>query len=150
MTPIDRMDDYSFNSAMPTSLCFGWIADAEDFDQERAKELMDRYREVRHLMIGGWYPLFDYSRDLNEWIGSQFHRPELDKGMLLVFRRRESPYPKAELKLHGLSEDAKYKLTSKISGEVYKVSGAELMDNWMIQLPSRKATDLIVYEKVGS
>jgi len=150
MAPVNRLDDYSFNSAMHTSLCLGWIADAENFDTKRAKELLDRYRKVRHLMIGSWYPLFDYSRDLNEWIGSQFHRPELDEGMLLMFRRKQSPYPKAELKLHGLQEDAQYKLTSLLNGKVEQVSGAELMDNWTVTLPSREATDLIVYEKLGS
>jgi len=55
-TPINRLDTYSFHSAMATSLNLGWIADAPDFDTERAAALLKRYREVRHLMVGAAYP----------------------------------------------------------------------------------------------
>src|SRR5574341_44058 len=60
-TPLIRLDDYSFHSTLATSLCIGWIADEPGFDQKRAKRLLDRYREVRHLLVGAWYPLLPYS-----------------------------------------------------------------------------------------
>ena len=68
MVALNRMDDYSFHSSMASSLNLGWIADAPDFDIERARELLHRYRVVRHLLVGAWYPLTPRSLDLDRWL----------------------------------------------------------------------------------
>lgn len=76
--PLARLDAYSFHSAMASSLIPGWIADAPEFDRATAEKLLQRYREVRHLLVGAWYPLLPYSRSPKDWIASQFHRPDLN------------------------------------------------------------------------
>jgi alpha-galactosidase len=148
-TPINRLDDYSFHSAMATTLCLGWIADAPDFDPERGRELLERYREVRHLLIGAWYPLLPYTRDAKQWMACQYHRPELGEGMLLVFRHAESPYSALEVSLHGLEPEATYELTYDITGQKIRLPGAELMKAYTLILPDRPDSELIVYRKVG-
>lgn len=144
---LNRMDDYSFHSTMASSLCLGWIADATDFDYARARKLTDRYMEVRHLLVGAWYPVLDYSRDASDWTGSQFHRPDLDEGMLLIFRHDESPYPQAELRLRGLDAEKTYVFTSDRSGPLGELTGAQLRDEGLLaKLPQRPLSDLIVYK----
>jgi len=147
-TPINRLDTYSFHSAMATSLNLGWIADAPDFDLERAAALLKRYREVRHLMVGGAYPLTPYSRDTKEWLASQYHRPDLDEGMILVFRRSESPYRALDVTLHGLDPQALYEIASDRTGMKQRFTGAELMSCYTITLDERHSSDLIVYRRV--
>ena len=147
MAPINRMDDYTFHSVMATSLCMGWIADAPDFDYERGKKLLDRYRQVRHLLIGAWYPLLPYSREEQAWMGSQYHRPDLNEGMILVFRHEGSPYPTANLKLYGLDADATYEVVSDRTGQSKRASGQELMTRLELKLQPHES-DLIVYRKV--
>ena len=88
---LNQLDDYSFHSTMASSLCLGWIADAPDFDAARGKKLLDRYLEVRHLLVGAWYPLLPYSRDRATWMAVQYHRPDLDEGMVLAFRQAREP-----------------------------------------------------------
>ncbi len=146
-TPINRLDTYSFHSAMATSLNLGWIADAPDFDTERAAVLLKRYREVRHLMVGGAYPLTPYSRDTKEWLASQYHRPDLDEGMILVFRRSDSPYRALDATLHGLVPQAVYEIASDRTGIKQRCTGAELMECYTIMLDERHSSDLIVYRK---
>jgi len=145
MSPINRMDDYSFHSAMATSLCTGWIADAKDFDVARGKRLLDRYREVRHLMIGAWYPLLPYSREKENWIASQYHRSDLDEGMILVFRRKACDASSVQLKLHGLKPNGKYELWSDRTGKRTVHAGAQLMKGLEVTLPERPQSDLITY-----
>ena len=145
MTPINRMDDYSFHSAMATSLCLGWIADAPDFDQKRAQQLVERYRRVRHLLTGAWYPLLPYTRDPRAWMAVQYHRPDLDEGMVLVFRHRDSPYQTADLPLHGLDPKATYELYSYGTSKKVETRGAELMKQWLVTIPQQGASDLITY-----
>jgi alpha-galactosidase len=140
-----RLDDYSFHSTMASSLCLGWIADGPDFDNARARKLTDRYLAVRHLLIGAWYPALPYSRGERDWTGSQYHRADLDEGMVLVFRRAESPYRSADIALRGLKNDTDYELVSDATGPVGVFNGAELAKGVPVTLPEKHRSDLIVY-----
>jgi len=147
-TPLIRLDDYSFHSTMACSLIPGWIADEPGFDTTRAKKLMDRYRELRHLLVGAWYPLLPYSRDPRHWMAYQFHRPDLNEGMMLALRRPESPYPTADLALHGLDPDATYELTSDVTGKKTTARGSELMKLFQPVISEPHRSELIVYREV--
>jgi alpha-galactosidase len=145
---LNRLDDYSFHSTLASSLCLGWIADAPDFDMTRAKVLVERYRAVRHLLVGAWYPLLPYSRDPEEWIGSQYHRSDLDEGLLLVFRHAESPSRTAEVSLHALDPQATYELRSDSTDRTTRLKGTALMSGWPLTIPEPHRSDLITYRKV--
>jgi alpha-galactosidase len=134
---------------MPTSLCLGWIADAPDFDLDRARQLAERYRSVRHLLIGAWYPLLPYSRDPRQWMASQYHRPDLNEGLVLLFRRPESAYRTVELTLHGLDARASYELRYHVADEKLSARGADLMDRWPVTLPQKGTSELITYRRAG-
>jgi alpha-galactosidase len=145
--PLTRLDDYSFHSTLASSLIPAWIADAPDFDLAQARQLLERYRSVRHLLVGAWYPLLPYSRSLRDWIAMQFHRPDLGEGMVLAFRRPESPYPSLELSLHGLDPAAFYELSFHSSGEERRVSGADLMQKLLLTLPGKRQSELMRYRR---
>jgi alpha-galactosidase len=144
-TPIVRLDDYSFHSTLATSLCVGWIADDAAFDAARAKRLLDRYRELRPLLVGAWYPLLPYSRAKDVWMASQYHRPDLGQGMILAFRRGECPYPSVEVSLRGLDPAATYELVRESNGEKTILSGKELSGRFLIALDLRRSSELFVY-----
>ncbi|MBI4604227.1 MAG: alpha-galactosidase, partial [Planctomycetes bacterium] len=146
-TPLIRLDDYSFHSTLATSLCIGWIADAHDFDRERARKLLDRYREVRHLLTGDWYPLLPYSRDPKDWMAWQHHRPDLGEGLVLAFRRAESPYASVRLPLRGLDAAAAYELTRDPSGGRAVAQGKELLAGLEVRLPERRSSQMVVYRR---
>lgn len=171
---LNNLDTYSFHSTMASSLCLGWTADADDFDSKRGKELIDRYKEVRHLLVGAWYPLLacpnDYvdlnTRDLDlglwgggdmskhtrphtEWVATQYHRPDLDEGMILAFRRPDSPYGSAQVSLRGIDPAATYEVSwdSKDKNDKKIVPGEKLIHGFEIVLPEKRSSDLIVYRK---
>jgi alpha-galactosidase len=148
-TPLTRLDDYSFHSTLPTSLCLGWIADAPDFDLPRAKKLAERYRALRPLFLGAWYPLLPYSRSTKDWMASQYHRPDLHAGALMLYRRAESPYREIEVVLHGLEPDATYELTFDSTKEKRKMSGTLLMKQLLLSIPEKHRSELITYRRVG-
>lgn len=146
------MDDYSFHSTLASSLCMGWIADAPDFDFKRGKALLDQYLAVRHLLVGAWYPLLPYTRDALQWTGSQYHRADLQEGLLLVFRRANSPYRTVDAALRGLEPAATYQYEAfNPAGErvTAKRTGAELMRGLTVTLPNKHQSDLIVYRRVN-
>lgn len=148
MAPIDRMDEYTFHSTMATSLCIGWIADDPNFDFGLAKKYTDRYREIRHLLVGSWYPLLPYSREPRDWIASQYHRPDLDAGVILAFHRPGNPYVAVELTLHSLDPDATYELSYDGADEKTCIKGSVLMEKFLITLPEMGQSALITYQKL--
>ncbi|MGI8907687.1 MAG: alpha-galactosidase [Candidatus Sumerlaeaceae bacterium] len=167
-TPLTRLDDYSFHSTMASSLCLGWIADAKDFDSQRARTLIDQYKKLRHLLVGAWYPLLPYVRSgwrgderpsgrawdelkpysggRTQWMAYQFHRRDLDEGIIFAFRREASQYSSADLSLHGLRAEARYCVTHAWpGGPVRQATGAELMQKFQVTLPTRRTSELIHY-----
>lgn len=149
-TPLVRLDDYSFHSTMACSLIPSWIADEPGFDTARAKKLMDRYLEVRHLLVGAWYPLLPQSMRKDAWITSQYHRPDLNEGMIVAIRRPESPYRTVEVALHGLDPNATYELKSDATGATTRAKGSDLMKSFEITIDGRQKSDLITYRKFGT
>jgi alpha-galactosidase len=145
--PLNRMDDYSFHSALASSLITGWIADDPNSDMKRAKALTDTYRRVRPLLNGDWYALTDGGRDPAEWLASQYHRGDLDEGMVLVFRRDKSPYVTLQAHLRGLDAKAAYELTYTSAGRTARATGSELMAGLGITLPQAPSSELITYRR---
>jgi hypothetical protein len=57
----------------------------------------------------------------------QFHRPDLNEGMVLAWRRPQSRYVSVEVALHGLVPTATYELRSESGRKLKRRSGAALM-----------------------
>jgi alpha-galactosidase len=140
------MDDYTFHSTLPSSICLGWIADAPGFDLSKAAGIISRYKEIRELMVGAWYPLTDLPRDKTQWLVSQYHRRDLNRGCIIALRRPESKYRSLEVTFHGLDADAYY----DISGQFNKgehIKGSQLMSQFVITLDRPRQSDLIIYQR---
>jgi len=133
---------------MATSLIPGWIADEKGFDVARAKKLADTYRRLRHLLVGGYYPLTPYSRDGRHWMGLQFHRPDLGEGLVLVMPPRDSADRSRLLKLYDLVPAATYEVQAEIKGQREQKTGAELMKGLLVALPTGDGGERIVYRKL--
>lgn len=142
------LDDYSFHSTLASSLCLGWIADAPDFDVKRGKAILKRYLEIRHLLIGAWYPLLPYSRNPKDWMASQYHRADLGEGLIVIERHNESPYSTVQLSLHGLDKDAEYELRFDSTGKKLKKKGSELMKQLDLSISGKRKSDLILYRLI--
>ncbi|MDH7603007.1 MAG: alpha-galactosidase [Armatimonadota bacterium] len=149
-TPLVRLDDYSFHSTMACSLIPAWIADDPKFDSALAKKLLDKYRQLRHLLVGAWYPLLPYSREPKHWMAYQFHRPDLNEGFVLVFRRAECANNTVEIRLHGLDPKADYEVRFDGSGDVRREKGSQLMQCLSCSIGQKPGSELIHYRLVQS
>jgi alpha-galactosidase len=148
MAPINRLDDRSFHSAMATSLCLGWIADAPDFDMERARHLAAAYQAAQPLLVGAWYPLRPYCRDGSQWMASQFHRPDLDRGLILVIPPLKNTERSAKLALYALDSQATYELHYRIGNNRVTANGADLMKGLRATVPAGDGGERILYRKL--
>ena len=84
--PTETVDDYGAWSSFAGQFCLGWHPLDEDFPMELATLQVERYKRIRPLLSGDFYPLTLCSIE-DPWLGYQFHRVDLDKGFALLFRR---------------------------------------------------------------
>ena len=78
----------------------------------------------------------------------QFHRADLQQGMLLVFRHAESPYRTTDLVLRGLEAEAMYEVVSDSRGSLGLFRGERLMQGLTWTLPEKHSSDLLIYKKM--
>ena len=83
------------------------------------------------------------------WLAYQMHRADLDEGILVIFRRPDSPYEKAVFSLKGLSEDASavYAFEDVDTGKVVDYSAADLRSGMHIQLDQPRTSLLLFYKR---
>ena len=147
-TPLVRLDDRSFHCTMATSLIPAWIADERGFDGARAGHLTTTYRRLRHLLVGGYYPLTPYSRDGKHWMALQFDRRDLGEGLVLVVPPRGNQDRSFPLRLHGLMPAALYEVHAEVSGRRVRQTGAELMREFMATVPPGDGGERLVYHRL--
>lgn len=115
---------------------------------EQLKQRLAEYKRVRPYFSCDFYPLVQPSLDDSSWTAWQYDRPEQEDGIVLVFRRQDSPFASAALALRGLCRDCQYELEDADSGERFTVSGAELLsDGLNIHIPNARESKLYFYSK---
>ena len=147
---------YEFRSSMSSALCVNWFHSGDgpqaklpaDFPYSWAKQILAEYRQLRPFYYGDYYPLTPYSQDRTVWMAWQFDRPEQGDGMVQAFRRNESLYESARLKLYGLEPNTAYALTSLDLGDTTEATGRELMERGLlIVMKDRPGSAILRYKK---
>jgi alpha-galactosidase len=149
--PTERTDNYGAWSSFAGQFCLGWHPLDKDFPMTEAREQVRRYKEIRPLLHGDFYPLTPCSLQ-EEWIGYQFHRADLDKGFVLLFRRKVEPgvLPKQSsftAVLRGLNPQTTYRFHSEAEDRQGTVSGATGANHVQLEVPQAPGARLLLYER---
>jgi alpha-galactosidase len=120
---------------------------AMDWDLYRREA--GNWAAIKDDLIGDYYPLLPYSRDLRSWIAWQFDRPDLGTGIVQAFRRPDSPYQIAQFRLHGLIPAVSYVVTDLDKpSNPNTLTGRQLMDEGMkVEMDGAPAAKLMTYVK---
>ncbi|NOX54667.1 MAG: hypothetical protein GXP27_09555 [Planctomycetes bacterium] len=146
-TPVEP---YAFWSNAAPSLVSGIDVRVKDLDYDALRRLLAQWRQISPLYFGDYYPLTSYSRQNDVWMGWQFHRPDREDGMVQVFRRADSPYEVARLKLRGLVAEVQYRFERLDSGESFERSGRELMEKGLrVQIALSPGVATYTYRRIS-
>lgn len=118
---------------------FSDIADSEE-SYEKIRRLSAEYKKVRPYLTCDYYPLTECGCEDDSWVVWQFDRPEEGDGILLAFRRDNSPFPLAKLRLCGAAAVGA-KLTDADSGEIITAENGELL----LEMPQKRSSRLLFY-----
>ena len=102
--------------------------------RDRVRQEIIAFKTVRHLLDKDYYPLFQQTFDLTQWVGWEFNDPGAGEGFLVVLRPQESPYASVEVRLSGVEADKKYRLSRVDGGYLRDVTGQDLLTGLAIPL----------------
>ena len=104
-------------------------------------------RRVGPLLLGDYCPLTPYSLDKSSWIAWQFHRADLNEGVIQAFRRPEAASETLTVKLRGLDPQQRYEIENLDGGKEVR-TGAELMRGFDIGLHEKPAATVLVLKAI--
>ncbi len=101
---------------------------------------------------GDFYPLTPCSLGADVWVAWQFDRPEVGRGVVQAFRRTESIYETAQVRLRGLDPAARYRLADLDHPAAPRtITGRELLEAGIkLTITVRPGAAVITYEKLAS
>jgi alpha-galactosidase len=109
----------------------------------------DECRTVAPDMLGDYYPMTQYSLDLDQWAAWQFNRPEAGSGFVQAFRRPQCADALRVFRLRGLDSGADYILTDLDTDATVIINGKILMDDGLeIRLVEKPAASVFIYKRV--
>ena len=109
----------------------------------RLRGWVSQYKGVRALYDGDFYALTPLSLSDYDWIGFQFHRADLNRGVLQIFRRVHSALPSSEFPVFGLERSARYNVSCwdgmGLGADAMVMTGEQLRAGLVVALPVRGA-----------
>jgi alpha-galactosidase len=125
----------------------------EGFPVDRAAALIAEAKEDQKYWYGDFYALMPTTVAPNQMIAYQFHRPDLDAGLVLAFRRAECNYLGLILELQAVDPGKTYAV--ELIGEdgdktTRTMSGADLKTNLELRMPKKTSSLIVRYAPVGS
>lgn len=102
---------YFFRSAFNAGIVFVEDVRPADYPRDLLKQGIAEGKRIRKYFYGDFYPLLEVTANPRDWCAMQYHRPEHNDGMAMVFRRPRSPYSSCQLCLREIDPTANYRVT---------------------------------------
>jgi alpha-galactosidase len=121
----------------------------DTFPLAEAQAAVAEAKANQKFWYGDFYPLTRCTTAADAWIAYQFHRADLDAGLVLAFRRGECPYPVLQTALRGLGADRQYQvefIDEARTRQQTTRSGRELLADFELRIPQKAASLLVRYQ----
>jgi alpha-galactosidase len=99
---------YDFRSAMAAGVVPYCSIQTPEFPAAAARAAIAELKSLRPFYRGDFHLLLPLTSCTHDWCAYQYHRPDMGAGFAVFFRRHESPFPTAEVRLRGLEPRARY------------------------------------------
>lgn len=142
---LDTVDPYAFFSAAAAALCLGWRADSPEFDGKNARKIAEWYRELSPLLSGDYYPLTPLESQQNPELAMEFFRSDLQKGVILFFRRGPSPDAGTPLRSWGMAALIRAGCTAEAHAIHENKTFSPVNDEW--RCPAGLSWETLFYTK---
>ena len=141
-------EPYDFRSSATGGAIAQWDYLNPEFAMDLAKATIAEVKAGQAYWYGDFYPLVPCTTAPDDWAAYQFHRADLDAGLVLAFRRAESNYLALSVSLRGLEAERTYSVESIDDARkttTRKMTGRELMNEWELRLPKKGSSVVMRY-----
>jgi alpha-galactosidase len=111
----------------------------EDF--KWAKQITDEYRKIRKYFSMDFYNHGSNKFDSTAWTIWQYHDNEAQSGIVMAFRRKNSPFDNVEIQLKSTVENQEYLFNDLNTGNTFIGSNAI-----KIHLPQKQSSVIMEYK----
>lgn len=112
------------------------------------RDMFSQARRMRDLMQKDFYPLTGCSLSEKDWFAYQMNDPENGNGVVVAFRRQESPVLCADFELSGICAQADYLVEDVDSGKTWKCEGRRLTKGLRVDITQKGKSRMLFYKKV--
>jgi len=146
-----KNDTYALRSCYQSNIGFAyWNAifqEMNDDELEWAKNIKAEFDSVYHYFAYDFYNHGSDRFDTTSWCIWQYNSPEENEGMIMAFRRSNSPFDRSVIELRGLDDDAKYEFCDLDSKASFVMTGTDAK-KFIIEIANKYESKIITYRKV--
>jgi len=144
-------DPYDFRSAATIGAIAQFDYLAQGFGMDAAKASLSEAGQNQKYWYGDFYLLSNVSIAPDQFAAYQFHRADLDEGLVLAFRHSECDYLNLIVGLRGLNPKTTYSVEYVDDARektVKTLTGRELLDGMDLRIASKHGSMVIRYKPV--
>ena len=122
-------DPYNFRSGFNAGISFCEDCRPGDYPRDLLEQAIEEGKRIRKYYFGNFYPLDEVTTSARDWCVMQYHRPAEQDGMIIAFRRHQSPYTSFICDLHEIDPEGDYEVTQAHTytpSQPVKIKGAKL------------------------
>ena len=139
-----KSDDYAIRSSYAANwgvACYNTIfQEMDENDFAWLKKTVDEFRSIRRYFSCDFYNHGSADFDETAWSIWQYHDSETDSGIVMAFRRKESPFDNVTLDLKGTMAGEKYIYENLDNGNFF-----EGENSLKIELPQKRSCTIFKY-----
>lgn len=147
-TGVEKSDKFTFRSSLGTSVIFNWKITEGSSSFTEMQGCFNEFMDLRPYYYEDYYPLTSYENMTKDdiWLAYQLHRPLDDTGVIIAFRRDQSPDENIIVKMSAVNPDKSYKIKNKDTGETFVKTGDELRTGLQLTLNKTRSSLVLTYE----
>jgi alpha-galactosidase len=141
---------YLFRSGLNAGISFGEDCRPANYPREQLKRAIAEAKRLRPYFFGDFYAIGDVTVRSTDWVVLQYDRPKEQDGMVMAFRRPDSPSADLIAKLRGIDPAADYDVTQSSDYErsaPKRMKGAEL-GSLRVHIDPRPGSLIIEYKRI--
>ena len=122
-------EPYHFRSGFNGGIAFCEDCRPADYPVDTLRQAIEEGKRIRKYYFGNFYPHSAVTTSPSDWCVLQYHRPDEQDGMVIAFRRHESPYASFACELRGIDPGGTYQVTQArgyAPSEPVEMAGADL------------------------
>ena len=104
-------DPYCFRSGFNAGISFCEDTRPEAYPRDLLRAAIAEGKRIRKYYFGNLYALTEITTNPKDWCVMQYHRTNESDGMVVAFRRHQSPYTGLTCALREIEADAEYEVT---------------------------------------